>query len=192
MTQVLRERYEGRIAGVGTTSGTWFVVGSWERTPLGAFADVMVERADGHRILLAPSESIRDVVESTYVFDEVRLEPVSVEDLGGTWVVSSPSLRLRLGIGRRLPLGVLLRAIPRRLAASTAWASAVDPVAARVMGGVRTRGTAREGRREWYGATDLRAVTSASASLDGEDLGRWRPSTRPAGSGPRPRRGGRR
>ena len=167
----VRERYQGRIAGVGTTSGTRLVVGNWAHTPLGRFADVMVERPDGHRGLLAPSEAVRDVIEATYVFDEVRVEPVTVAEADGTWAVSSPSLSLRLGFGRRSGGGWLLHAVPSRLATSTRWATLVDPLAARVMDGVRTRGVAREGRQEWYGATDLRLVTSASGSFDGEPLG---------------------
>lgn len=171
----VRERYEGRIAGVGTTSGIRLVVGNWARTPLGAFADVMVERPDGHRVLLAPSEAVRDVIEATYVFDEVRVEPVSVAESGATWQVSSPSLWLRIGFGRRAGLGWLLRLVPTRLATSTRWATLVDPLAGRVMDGVRTRGAAREGRREWYGATDLRLVTSASGSFEGGLLGTLAP-----------------
>ena len=171
----VRERYQGRIAGVGTTSGTRLVVGNWAHTPLGRFADVMVERPDGHRVLLAPSDAVRDVIEATYVFDEVRVEPVSVAEADGTWAVSGPSLSLRLGFGRRSGFGWLLRAVPSRLATSTRWATLVDPVAARVMDGVRTRGVAREGRQEWYGATDLRLVTSASGSFDGEPLGSLAP-----------------
>jgi hypothetical protein len=58
----VRERYQGRIAGVGTTSGVRLVVGNWAHTPLGSFADVMVERPDGHRVLLAPSAAVRDVI----------------------------------------------------------------------------------------------------------------------------------
>jgi hypothetical protein len=171
----VRERYQGRIAGVGTTSGTRLVVGSWTHTPLGAFGDVMVERPDGHRVLLAPSDAVRDVIEATYVFDEVRLELVSVVETEGSWRVSSPSLSLRIGFGRRSGLGWLLRAVPAWLATSTRWATLVDPVAARVMDGVRTRGVAREGRREWYGATDLRLVTSASGTFDGAPLGSLAP-----------------
>ncbi len=170
-TTVVRERYEGRIAGVGTTSGTRLVVGNWTHTPLGSFADVMVERPDGHRVLLAPSQAVRDVIEATYVFDEVRVEPVSVTEVGRSWQLSSPSLSLCIGYGRRSALGWLLRAVPPRLATSTRWASLVDPVASRVLDGVRTRGEAREGRREWYGATDLRLVTSAAGSFDGAPLG---------------------
>jgi hypothetical protein len=171
----VRERYQGRIAGVGTTSGTRLVVGHWAHTPLGSFSDVMVERPDGHRVLLAPSAVVRDVIEATYVFDEVRLEPVSVVETDGSWQVSSPSLSLRIGFGRRSGLGWLLRAVPARLATSTRWATLVDPVAARVLDGVRTRGVAREGRQEWYGATDLRLLTSASGSFDGDPLGSLAP-----------------
>ena len=171
----VRERYQGRIAGVGTTSGNRLVVGNWAHTPLGRFADVMVERPDGHRVLLAPSEAVRDVIEATYVFDEVRVEPVSVAEADGSWQVSSPSLSLRIGFGRRSGLGWLLRAVPARLATSTRWATLVDPVAARVLDGVRTRGVAREGRQEWYGATDLRLLTSASGSFDGDPLGSLAP-----------------
>jgi hypothetical protein len=171
----VRERYEGRIAGVGTTSGIRLVVGNWARTPLGAFADVMVERLDGHRVLLAPSAAVRDVIEATYVFDEVRVEPVSLSESDSDWEISGPSLTLRVGLGRRTRLGWLLRTVPRRLATSTRWAMLIDPMAARVMNGVRTRGAAREGRREWYGATDLRLVTSASGSFDGSPLGTLAP-----------------
>jgi hypothetical protein len=42
-----RERFEGQIAGLGSTSGMRVVVGHWARSPFGAFADAMVERADG-------------------------------------------------------------------------------------------------------------------------------------------------
>ena len=171
----VRERYQGRIAGVGTTSGTRLVVGHWAHTPLGSFSDVMVERPDGHRVLLAPSAVVRDVIEATYVFDEVRLEPVSVVETDGSWQVSSPSLSVRIGFGRRSGLGWLLRAVPARLATSTRWATLVDPVAAPVMDGVRTRVVEREGRQEWYGATDLRLLTSASGSFDGDPLGSLAP-----------------
>jgi hypothetical protein len=178
-----RERYHGQIAGLGSTSGVRVVVGSWARTPVGPFADAMVERADGHRVLLAPDAAVRDVIESTYVFDEVRLQPVTVQatrnpagaDGVTGWAVTSPSLRLTLEVGGRRPLGLLLRLVPPRVATSPTWATLVDPVAARVLDGVRTRGTARAGRREWYGATDLHAVVAVRGTFDGADLGRLAP-----------------
>jgi len=168
-----RQRFLGSIAGVGSTSGVRVVVGHWPASPFGPFADAMVETADGHRVLLAPSPEVAEFVEATYVFDEVRVEPVSVsvEVADGSWEVRTPSLRLTLHVGRRTPLGRLLRAVPRRLAESPAWCALTDPVARVLLRGVRTRGTAGGGRREWYGATGMRAVTALTGAFDGEDLG---------------------
>lgn len=157
------------------------VVGWWHESPFGPFADAMVETAEGHRVLLAPSEQVRDLVAGTYVFDETRVEPVEVSAAragGGrvrSWGVSSPSLSVSLEVGARMPLGRLLRLVPAGLAASPAFATAVDPVAQVVMRGVRTRGAARAGRREYYGATDLHAVTAMTGAFDGIPLGDLRP-----------------
>ena len=174
------DRFEGHIAGVGTTSGVRLVVGRWLRSPLatgpaGAFADVMVERADGHRILLAPTEEVGDYVTRTYTFDEVRLEPVEVTVARHLWRVTTPSLRLSFTVGARLPIGWALRAVPGAVATAPRWSRLIDPLARRLVPGVRTVGTAREGRVEYYGATDLRAVTSASGVLDGAALGSLAP-----------------
>jgi hypothetical protein len=169
------QRFSGRIAGVGSTSGVRVVVGSWHETPLGSFGDAMVETASGHRVLLAPAPEVADFIRATYVFDEVRLEPITVQSGSEGWQVRSPSLSLSLTVGERLPLGRLLRAVPARVAASPAWAGLVDPVARLVMRGVRTRGTALEGRREYYGATDLHAVTALEGSFDGAALGALAP-----------------
>ena len=169
-----RQRFRGRIAGVGSTSGVRVVVGWWHESPFGPFADAMVERADGHRILLAPSEQVRDLVATTYVFDETRVEPFTVSAggaAGSRWVVESSSLSLRLDVGGRMPVGHLLRLVPRSVAQSPAFATVADPVARVAMRGVRTRGMARAGRREYYGATDLRTVTSLTGALDGIPLG---------------------
>ncbi len=70
-----------------------------------------------------------------------------------------------------MPLGWVLRAVPPRVATSTMWATLVDPVARFALRGVRTRGVALEGRREWYGATDLRSVSSLAGSWRGAPLG---------------------
>ena len=163
---------------MGSTSGVRVVVGWWHESPFGPFADAMVERPDGHRLLLAPTDEVADLVSTTYVFDEVRVEPFAVSAGGpsaSSWVVSSPSLTLELEVGRRMPLGHLLRLLPDPLAASPAFATVADPVARVAMRGVRTRGMARAGRREFYGATDLRAVTSVAGALDGIPLGSLAP-----------------
>ena len=166
-----RDRFRGRIAGVGTTSGVRVVVGRWDSSPLGQFADVMLAQAGGTRVLLAPSEAVAEFVAATYTFDRVEVGPVQVTDDGRSWVLSAPGLVLRLTTGRRLPLGRLLRAVPRRLATAPAWAVVTDPVARVAMSGVRTRGTAGNGRREYYGATDLHAVDAVEGSWQGAPLG---------------------
>lgn len=166
-----RSRFDGQIAGVGSSSGTRVVVGHWLRSPFGRFADVMVETTEGHRVLLAPDERVRDFVAATYSFDEARLEPVTVEATATRWRVRSRSLDLRLVVGGRTPLGRVLGLVPRRLAASPAWCTITDPLARLLLDGVRTRGSAGAGRTEWYGATRVRAVTSLAGSFDHADLG---------------------
>ena len=169
-----RQRFEGAIAGVGSTSGVRVVVGRWERSPLGAFADAMVATPEGRRILLAPSQEVADFVASTYSFDEVRIEPVEVSG-DAAWQVRSVSLTLALVVGRRTWLGRLLRPVPRRLATSPAWCPVTDPVARLVLRGVRTRGSAGNGRREFYAATDHRAVTAVTGTFDDAPLGSLAP-----------------
>lgn len=194
---MVERRFRGRIAGVGSTSGVRVVVGWWLETPFGPFADVMVERADGHRVLLAPDERVAELVSTTYTFDEVRLAPVAVTPLSRpmpepsgphphgsaadpkvpppSWSVAAPSLSLALDVGGRTPLGRMLGLVPRPVATSPAFATLADPVARVVMRGVRTRGVARAGRREYYGATDVRAVIGMHGAFDGVDLGALAP-----------------
>ncbi|MGV3562152.1 MAG: hypothetical protein ACO1ON_02630 [Nocardioides sp.] len=178
----MRQRFEGAIAGIGSTSGVRVVVGRWDRSPLGSFADAMVAEADGRRVLLAPSQEVADFVAATYTFDEVRIEPLTVE--GETrWLVRSPSLLLDLELGHRTTLGRLLRAVPTAVGTSPAWCAVTDPVARVVMRGVRTRGSAGGGRREWYAATDHHVLRSATGSYDGVDLGALRPVSPEPGFG---------
>ncbi|MEO7000031.1 MAG: hypothetical protein ABI112_18290, partial [Terracoccus sp.] len=152
-------------------------------THLGPFGDAMVETPGGHRVLVAPSEAVAEFVCATYAFDEVRLEPITVSVPPGQWRVESESLALRIGVGGRMPLGRLLRLVPPRVAASPVWATAIDPVVRIVMPGVRTRGTASAGRREFYGATDLHSVTELSGCFDGADLGSLAPVDPPCSFG---------
>lgn len=170
-----RDRFHGAIAGVGSSSGVRVVVGHWPRSPLGRFSDVMVETAAGHRVLLAPRPEVAEFVTATYSFDETRLEPVEVTASAGAWRVRTPSLQLDLVLGSRPALGWLLRAVPPALATSPAWCTLADPVARVLLRGVRTRGTAGNDRREWYGATDLRRVVSVTGSFEGRGLGRLAP-----------------
>jgi hypothetical protein len=165
------DRFDGFIAGLGTAAGLRVVVGHWPSSPLGAFTDVMVERPDGHRMLMAPTAQVADFVAGTYTFDEVCRVPVDTTVHGQRWHVTAGPLDLTFRVGRRTPLGVLLRAVPRPLATDPRWITTIDVVARRVLPGVRTRGTAGQGRREYYAALDLHRVTGAEVAWHGADQG---------------------
>ncbi|WP_433291112.1 hypothetical protein ACQPZQ_01210 [Pseudonocardia sp. CA-142604] len=175
----MTDHFDGWIAGLGTSAGLRVVVGHWPRSPFGTFTDVMVEQADGHRVLLAPSSEVAGFVAATYLFDDVRVTPVRAQVDGTRWQVDAAPLVLGFTVGARPALGLLLRAVPRPLATSPLWISAVDLVARRVLPGVRTRGSAGSGRREYYAALDLHGLTAASTSWDGIDQGDLAPVTPP-------------
>jgi hypothetical protein len=149
----------------------------------------MVQRRDGHRVLLAPSDQVAEFVCATYTFDEVRVEGIDAVITPRGWWVSADSLTLEVTFGGRMPLGRLLRAVPRALATAPAFTVLTDPVARVLLRGVRTRGTARAGRREFYAATDLHRVTEVRGSFDGADLGALAPVDPPCtfGFGSTPR-----
>ncbi|WP_369213265.1 hypothetical protein [Streptomyces flavofungini] len=174
-----RLRFDGWIAGMGTAGGTRIVLGHWPRSPFGPFSDVMLESADGHRLLLAPSRETADFIGGTYTFDEVRVVPVRVDVAHGTWTVGAGPLALRFTVGRRRPLGLLLRAVPAVIARRPVWSAVTDLPARVLLRGVRTRGSAGGGRKEWYGARDLHRLRTVSASFDGTDLGPMAPVTPP-------------
>ena len=167
------DRFDGRILGAGSSSGLRFVVGDWSTSPLGAFTDVMVATAEGRRILLAPDERVVEYVTATYSFDEVLHCPVSVlaSEGGSRWTVDAGPLGVVLTLGARTPTGWLLRAVPPPVARSRAFATLADPIARVVFPGVRTRGSAGNDRREYYGAQDQHAVTRIAGSWHGADLG---------------------
>jgi hypothetical protein len=172
---VTRHRFAGAIAGVGSTSGVRVVVGRWRESPFGPFADAMVETAAGHRVLIAPTREVADFVAETYTFDEVRVEDIAVTGPDVVWQVTSRSLSLTIGVGERTLVGRLLSLIPAPVATHPAWASAADPFSRVVLRGVRTRGAAGTGRREWYGATDVRVVVRMHGRFDLTDLGALAP-----------------
>jgi hypothetical protein len=165
-----RSRFHGEIYGVGTSSGVRIVVGHWTESPLGEFTDVMVEFPDGHRLLLAPCDDVREFVTATYTFDDTLITPVTF----GPEITAGP-LRLRIDVGSVTPLGRLLRLIPSAVSTAPWFCALTDPIARVALRGVRTRGTAGNGRREYYGARHQHRITAASASWDGRDLGALTP-----------------
>jgi hypothetical protein len=166
-----RLRFDGWILGTGTASGTRIVVGHWPRSPLGPISDVMVQRADGHRVLLAPTSEVARFVGSTYTFDEVGLVAVTVDRPDAvTWTVAAGPLQLQARTGARPLLGRLLHAVPAPLARTPAWVGLLDRPA-RLLTGLRTTGSAGNGRTEWYGVQDLHRVTEIDGTWDGDRLG---------------------
>ncbi|CAL9289043.1 hypothetical protein SUDANB51_06659 [Streptomyces sp. enrichment culture] len=189
VTRRPRVRFDGWIAGMGTSSGTRIVLGHWQRSPFGAFSDVMLERADGHRLLLAPTRETADFISGTYVFDTVHVVPVEVSVTDDAWTITAGPLDLRFTTGRRGLLGFALRTVPGALARRPAWSALTDRPAPLLLPGVRTRGSAGQGRREWYGARDLLPIRAVSAAYGGADLGAMAPVEPPVrfgfGSAPR-------
>jgi hypothetical protein len=163
--------FTGHIAGFGTTSGVRMVVGSWLEAPFGRFADVMVETADGERILLAPSTEVAEFVSATYTFDRVELGPVAAAIVPDGFSVSAPGLDVSGRLGRPAPFDWLLRLVPPRIATAPTWLRAIDPAAARLVPGVRTAGSAGNGRREYYGVRGTRRIASVDGVFRGAFLG---------------------
>ncbi len=170
--------FTGHIAGVGTTSGTRLVLGLWDDTPLGPFADAMIETADGHRVLVAPRRDVADFIAATYSFDEVVLASVRVTQ-GDRWQLTSNDLNVTFTPGRQMWMSPLLRAVPPPVRRTPTWARICSPIAARLMPGVQTYGSAGSGRDEWYAARHVRAIDTASVRWRGEDLGALAPLTPP-------------
>ncbi|MEU2850149.1 hypothetical protein ACFZB6_06375 [Streptomyces syringium] len=170
MRKATRLRFDGWIAGAGTASGTRMVLGHWERSPFGAFSDVMVEHGDGTRLLLAPTEQTADFISSTYAFDGVHIHPVAVAQAVTHWSVTAGPLVWHFTTGARGALGQLLRSVPATAATHPLWIRCAD-LPARLLG-LRTHGSVQAGRRQFYGARDLLPVTESEARWQGADLGR--------------------
>lgn len=171
-------RFDGAILGVGSTSGVRAVVGLWRETPFGPFADAMVADASGRRTLIAPTQEVATFIAETYSFDEVVLAPVRARLSGRDVAFDGGDLHLRARLGERDLLGHALALLPRSVARSPRFSRLVSP-AAHAIAGVRTFGTAGQGRSEAYGATDRRHVLALEATWHGEPLGDLSPVTPP-------------
>lgn len=171
MGQAKRLRFTGQIAGFGSASGVRMVIGSWSESPFGQFADVMVETADGDRALLAPSREIAEFVSATYTFDHIEIGTVTARHSADAFTVSAPGLAVAGRLGGPARFDWLLRLVPARLATAPPWLRAIDPVASRLVTGVRTAGSAGNGRREYYGVRRTRRIVAIEGSYGGLDFG---------------------
>ena len=155
-------RIRGSISSAGFAGGNRFVVGHWERSPIGPFGDVMWGTPDGQRILLAGNQKVADFVTSIYNFDDVRIGDLQTESDGRVTTVEGLGLNLHLsgGIARVIPFSRPL-----------SFTRFVERPLAKFLMGVETFGTSSRGVSEWYQAKQWRWVKSGTAVLDGNDLG---------------------
>lgn len=147
------------------------VIGSWLESPFGRFADVMVETADGERILLAPNQEVAEFISATYTFDSIEVGDVTVEHRRDEFTLTAPNLELHGALGGPAQFDRLLRLVPSRLATAPWWLRLIDPVASRLITGVHTSGSAGHGRREYYGVRRTRRITEIRGQLRGVALG---------------------
>ena len=155
-------RIRGSISSAGFAGGNRFVVGHWERSPIGPFGDVMWGTPDGQRILLAGNQKVADFVTSIYNFDDVRIGDLQTESDGRLTTVEGLGLNLHLsgGIARVIPFSRPL-----------SFTRFVERPLAKFLMGVETFGTSSRGVSEWYQAKQWRWVKSGTAVLDGNNLG---------------------
>lgn len=168
-------RFDGAIAGVGTASGVRLVIGMWPSSPFGPVVDVMVEDREGRRMLIAPRADVADFIASTYRFDEVRVEGTELRIDSTRWTVTTDSLNVTLHVGRRTTVGQVLSLIPRPLARQRWWCRLAGPPARVLRDGVRTHGSAGNGRHEYYCALDEHRVSAIEATWLGRPLGALAP-----------------
>lgn len=147
------------------------VIGTWRESPLGTFADVMVEDAAGVRTLLAPSEDVAEFISETYTFDHIELGPVDSRVTADGFTLTAPGLDLSATLGGSGPFDWLLRLVPAPLAAAPIWLRAINPIASRLVPGVQTAGTAGHDRREYYGVRRTRLIASVTGTFGDVDLG---------------------
>ena len=155
-------RIRGSISSAGFAGGNRFVVGHWERSPIGPFGDVMWGTPDGQRILLAGNQKVADFVTSIYNFDDVRIGDLQTESDGRVTTGEGLGLNLHLsgGIARVIPFSRPL-----------SFTRFVERPLAKFLMGVETFGTSSRGVSEWYQAKQWRWVKSGTAVLDGNNLG---------------------
>jgi hypothetical protein len=158
--------FDGRISSCAFQSGDRIVIGDWERSPLGAFTNIMWAQPDGTRVLLSPSQQHADYVSELYNFEETRVVPITVKRTKRSVSVSTNEFKIHLAWGRGISLP-----IPR-----PKWfISTVEYLFARLLFGTRTFGHTRNGRKEWYCVKGLAWIKTADAEYNGKSLEKMGP-----------------
>ena len=164
----------GTISSAQFATGDRLVIGRWPESPIGPMFDVMWASPDDARTLLAPNQATADFITAIYDFDDVRILPFEVTGDDRHTVVSGEHIDIEMSGGRRWPIPF------RRPLWMTRW---IERPIAKALMGVNTHGVSPTGAVEWYQASGCRWLTTASAGIDGRDLGELRRITRPVGVG---------
>jgi hypothetical protein len=178
-----RVAFTGHIGGFGSRAGVRMVVGIWQDSPFGSFSDVMVQTPDNMRTLLAPTQQVAEFISATYSFDDIVVGPVDARLAGDRLTVTAAQLDVAATVGGPAPLDYLLRLVPGFLATQPRWLQAINPVAARLVPGVHTAGTAGNGRREFYGVRRTRRIVAVSGRYQNTPLGGLADLSPPVGFG---------
>lgn len=187
------QRFHGWFSpGICFDSGHCIWVFKWEHTPtsLGAYSDVWVITPDGDRLLYADPPEAGPFVEKYHDFHRTygasitwdRVDDDAVEfHLDGdddttlefrAELGASPATRVLTAISRLTPRAVLRTSIGQTLS-NLSLASLMDVNGLKVAGTTETREPYR------FEADRLRAIETAAATLNGEDLGAVGPPDRP-------------
>lgn len=138
------------------------MVGHWDRSPVGAFVDLMWATPEDERILVVPDDRTGTFVTAVYEFDRVEVDP-KLEAFwdGRTLAVVGRRRSVALRVGRAVPF-------PPRPLWVTRW---VERPLGRLVTGSISYGTSPTGVREWYPARRVHRIVRAEARLDGVELG---------------------
>ena len=155
--------FEGRITSCGFDSGDRIVIGIWESSPFGSFADIMWAKPDGTKILIAPNNEIGNYINSLYDFDEIRIEEIKIERKPKEIFFSCTDISCQFNWGKEISLLVKRRPL---------WfVSTIEYFFGWLMFGTKTHGKTKNGRKEWYVVDKISRLKGAKAEITGKDLG---------------------
>ena len=155
--------FEGRITSCGFDSGDRIVIGMWESSPFGSFADIMWAKPDGTKILIAPNNEIGNYINSLYDFDEIRIEEIKIERKPKEIFFRTADISCQFNWGKEISFLVKRRPL---------WfVSTIEYFFGWLMFGTKTHGKTKNGRREWYAVDKISRLKDAKAEIAGKDLG---------------------
>ena len=157
--------FEGRITSCGFDSGDRIVIGMWESSPFGSFADIMWAKPDGTKILIAPNSEIGDYIYSLYDFDEVRIEEIKIKRKLKEICFSTTDINCQFNWGKEISFLVKRRPL---------WfVATVEYFFGWLIFRTKTHGKTKNGRKEWYVVDKISRLKNAKAEIAGKNLGHY-------------------